>query len=319
MKLLYYTREWVKRFYPPDTGASSGAAGSGNQPAASSQQQQSQVADPFEGIDLDSLDDVARGKIEAARTQIATLQKAATDKEREARQHQSERDRTEAELRRVRQSVAGDQNQNQPKAQTTEERVYAQLIGEGLTPEAAKPQAKVLAKILDTERQQLSQQLGHQFAPVATLALENQATSAFSVAQAQDHVGWTQIPEVSELVWQSALELARNGQQADVTTIKNLAFMHFCAYTEKNPQVFATLQTGGNQPNNGQVQPVIRPTVPAPTNVSTGFTYPGANFVGRTIAPPNPNAARTVMDSNTFAAVSAVTNIWKGMGLNPKG
>jgi len=312
MKMLYYTREWVKRFYGPD----SGGTGSGTGPA--SDQQQQQANDPFAGIDTSEMDDVQLKAFNDAKEQFATLQKTAEKATHEARLHQSERDRATAELNRVRQSVSGDQ-QGPPRAQTSEDRVFTQLVADGMEPAAAKVQAKTMSKILDAERAQIQQQLGQQFAPVATLALQNQAEGAFNAAMAVDHLGWSAIPEVAELVWQSALDLTKNGQQADAATIKNLAYMHFCSFTEKNPQHFATLQTAPNQPNNGMTQPFARPSVPTSRQTSTGFSYPGAHFAGRVPTAPDPNGARTVLDANTHAALKNVTDMWKSQGYNPKG
>lgn len=320
MKMLYYTREWVRRFYPPDNGASSGAAGNGGNPASNQQQQQQTPPDPFAGIDVDSLDAESRAALERAKTEFATLQTRTTGYEQSIRQHQSERDKAQAELRRVRETVTGPTDHGQPKMQTTEDRVFAQLIADGLDAAAARPQAQTMAKILDAERAQLQQQLGQQFAPVAAIALQSDAQQSFSAAMATDHFGWTQVPEVCELVWQGALQLAQNGQQADVQTIKNLAAMHYITYTEKNPQVFATLQNGGNQPNNGMIQPSVPPTIPfRQPNIATGFSYPGAHFAGRQVQTQPNNGARTVMDAPTTAAMNAVNQQWKNMGLNPKG
>lgn len=312
--MLYYTREWVKRFHKPDVGDGNGGGAPSNQ-----QQQQQQPVDPFAEIDVDSLDVNARAAIDKAKAEFATLQSTNQRANELVRQHQSERDKATAELNRMRQAIQGDQQHQQNRPETTEDRVYKQLINDGLTPELAKPQAKTLANILDKERAQIQQQMGQQFAPVAALALQSNAEQAFNHAMSTDHIGWSQVPEVAELVWQSALELTRNGQQADPVTIKNLAFMHFGAYSEKNPQVFATLQNGANQPNNGMNQPVLPPTAPFRQPVTTSFSYPGANFIGRQPINTPTNGARTIMDANTAAAVSSVTNIWKGMGLNPKG
>lgn len=316
MKMLGYTRNWLQ-FHAPNTGGPSGGGASGTPPEQAGQQQQVQSntpPDPFAAIDTSEMDDVQLAAFNKAKEEFATLQKTATDREREARQHQSERDRVTAELHRVKQSVNG-QQPNTPK--TAEERVYAQLIADNVPEAAARVQAKTMAAILDNERNILTQQLQQQFAPVAALTLQNHAEGAFNAATATDHIGWSAIPEIKELVWQSAVQMSQQGQQVDITVIKNLAAMHYMAYTEQNPQVFATLQTGGNQPNNGMTNPAARPSVPFP-NVNTGFSYPGANFQGRTPAVNNPNAPRYQMDAGTSAAMAAVNDQWVRMGLKPK-
>lgn len=317
--MLLYTRKWVKKFYPPDTGASSGAAGGGNGGAASTQQQQTTPPDPFASIDVDSLDADSRAALEKAKAEFATLQNQNQGYAQSIRQHQSERDKAQAELKRVRETVTGPADHGQPRVQTTEDRVYGDLIAEGLTPELARPQAKTMAKILDRERAHIQQQMGQQFAPVAAIALQSDAQQSFLAAQASDHFGWTAIPEVQELVWQGAINLAQNGQQADVQTIKNLAAMHFAAYTEQHPQVFATLQTGANQPNNGMNQPTVPPTVPFRQPMATGFSYPGAHFAARQVQNQPTNGARTTMDAATANALSQVTQVWKNQGFKPQG
>lgn len=316
MKVIGYTREWLK-FHAPNTGGASGGAASGGAGNGQQQQQTQPPEDPFAAISTDDMDDAQLAAFNAAKEKFATLQKTATENEKLARQHQAERDRITAEHNKL---IKGQQQHQQQRPQTTEERVYTQLVEKGVEPAVAKAQANTLAGILDAERQQIQQQLGQQFAPVASLALQNQAEGAFNAAQATDHLGWTSIPEVKQLVWESALALVQNGQQADVATIRNLAFMHYGAYTEANPQVFATLQNGANQPNNGMNQPYVRPTVPGGgQQISTGFNYPGANFQARQVNVPDPNAPRTVMNAPTHAAMEQVKAVWQNQGYKPRG
>ena len=321
--MRYYTRNG-KKFFAPDGGGGGGGGASPASPTSITPPAGGGTDDPFAKIDMDSLDDVSRAVVEGLKGQFATLQKTATDATREARLHQSEKDKALAQLNQVRSAATGQPTQHgQPhqRPPTTEERVLGQLRANGMKDEDAIPQAKVLASILESERAVIQQQLQRDMGSVAGLALQQNAESAFNAARMSDRVGWTQIPEVATLVWNACCEMAQAGTPLDAATVKNLAAMHFMAYAETNPAVFATLQNQPNQPNNGQHQPVIAPTTTThpPMPMFTGG-YFGSTFNGtRNPAPANPNGARTIPDASTAHAIQMVNKQWEQMGMKPKG
>jgi len=293
------------------------AGGSSGSPPGDNQQQQ-QTGNWWDKIDMDSLDDEARGAVEKAKTDFATLQSRAAAAEELVRTHQSARDRATAELDKLRKSATS----SQPPVQTTEDRVFADLIASNIPEPQARAQAKTLATILDKERQQIKAEFGRDMAPVVSITLENKAQQVFNHARATDRIGALQVPEVAQLVWNSCLELAANGQDVSVETVKNLASMHLGNHLEKTGGHFASLQTTNPQPSNGMPPTPTPPFVPFNGGFNTGgaYSYPGAHLHSpSTPRVPDPNAPKHNLDATTAAALEQVKKVWQtGLGQAPK-
>lgn len=260
----------------------------------------------FPGVDLDNLDDSSRAALEASAKQFATLQTNQQKAEEQARQFQSQHDKTLAELNRIRTSISGG---NPPVVDPTVaaiSEIEQTMIASGVDPKAAKGQAPIMHQLLAKQRENILAEVGRGVAPVTSMVMNHQAEQAFNYIRATDQTGAMHIPEVAQAVWNSCQEIAREGTPITNETVQNLKGMHFMAHAEKNPAVFATLQmnaVGGVVP-----QPATPPGSRVPLNVSTGgFNYPGSTFhasVPNNGAPAN--GAKTTLDAGTKAALQSI-------------
>lgn len=285
-------------YFSPEKAGGGGAAS-----AASSDQQQQQEGntetDPFKQIDLDNLDEKSKEAVETIQKNFATLQKTVEQNNNLVRQFQSDKDKAQAELNRVRSAVA-DPATTVPvdPHKAFAGQVEALMVESGVTPEAAKAQAPIMAKLLEAQRTAIMQEVGRGLQPMVGSVFLQQAENAFNVARSQDRLGAFAIPEVAAAIWASCQQIAAEGTQITADTVTNLKAMHYLNHVEKNGGTFATLQ------NNPGV-PVPRP--PAPVGVNTGgFSYPGANFAPTTPSVPDPNAPRTVLDPGTKSALQSI-------------
>ncbi len=292
-----------KFYFAPDNGAPNGgsAQATGADPKAGQQQSEGDK-DPFAEIDLDNLDDKSKAAIEAIKGKFATLQTTVQQTSQQVRQFQSAKDKVEAELNRVRSAVqdpARATTQQDPQ-KAFQAQVEATMIESGVTPEAAKAQAPIMAKLLAAQREAIMREVGTGLQPVIGTVFGQQAENAYNVARSLDQTGAFAIPEVAQQIWNSCQQIAADGTTVTPETVKNLKAMHYMAHIEKNGGNFATLQ------NNRTVQ------APPPVGMNTGsFSYPGANFVASAPAQPDPNAARTVLDPGTKAALQNVFQLMK--------
>lgn len=311
---MYRHSKYGQLLFAPDKGGSSGGQPSGTtQPDGG----EGEPNDPWAAIDWDNLDDASRKALETVKGQFATLQTTAAQKDELARRFQSDHDKTQAELERIKRGLhtvaTGEQpNQNVPKGPSQEyiAGVEQTMIEQGVNPAAAKAQAPIMARLLSAQEEAIMRRVTSGVAPVANMVMNHQAEQAFNYARATDTTGALSIPDVAQAVWNSVQELSSSGTQVTAETVQNLKGMHFMAHAEKNPAVFATLQMN----NIRGVPQVTQPMSgrPLPVSVTTGgFNYPGANFAPANSAPHDPNAPRTSLDAGTKQALQSIFSVMK--------
>lgn len=296
-------------FLAPDKGGGSGAGGA--TPAASTAGDANaggiDLSKFYPGVDLENLDDSSRAALQAQAEQFATLQTAQQKAEEQARNFQSLHDKTVAELNRIKTSITGPDPQHRadPAAAAVAE-IEQTMVASGVDPKAAKAQAPIMHKLLETQRANILAEVGRGVAPVTNMVMTHQAEQAFNYVRATDGTGAMAIPEVAQAVWNSCVEISREGTPVTQDTVNNLKAMHFMAHAEKNPAVFATLQMNAV---GGHVPPPVPPAGSrVGTNISTGgYNYPGATFHA---AVPNngapANGAKTVLDAGTKSALQSI-------------
>lgn len=305
---------WSRIFMAPNNGGGTGGSGgsaatstdagqTGNASGNGSGDGSNGQTDPWASIDWDNLDDTSKKALEAVKGQFATLQTSVQQSQQQVRQFQSEKDKTAAELNRIKQSIAGPTDATPvDSGKAFENEVARLMISEGVKPEAAAAQAPVMAKLLAAQRDMIMAEVGRGVAPIANTVYAQQAENAFNLARAQDRIGALQVPEVAQAVWQSCLELAQQGHQVTADTVNNLKAMHYMGHVERSGGAFASLQT-----QNPGV-----PAVPRLPNMTTGgFNFPGATFHPQINAPTDSSAPRHALDSGTKAALQSVFNLMK--------
>lgn len=281
-----------KNFYFAPEGA--GGGGATTNPPASDLKSDGEK-DPFKQIDLDNLDDKSKQALQNIQTQFATLQKTSEQTAQQVRQFQSEKDKAIAELNRVRSAVQDPRQTQVDPQKALISQVEGLMVDSGVTPEAAKAQAPVMAKLLEAQRAAIMQEVGHGLQPVVANVYAQQAENAYNIAKSLDKTGAFAIPEVAQAIWDSCQQIAAERTQITPDTVKNLKAMHYLNHVEKNGGNFATLQSN--------------PGVPAvnPPMINTGgFSYPGAQFHPHISPPVDPNAARTILDAGTKAALQSI-------------
>lgn len=281
-----------KNFYFAPEGAGGGGAAT-NPPTPDPKSDGEN--DPFKQIDLDNLDDKSKKALETIQTNFATLQKATEQTQQQVRQFQSEKDKAVAELNRVRSAIQDPRQTQVDPQKAFASQVEALMVDNGVTPEAAKAQAPIMAKLLEAQRAAIMQEVGQGLQPVVSNVYAQQAENAYNIAKSLDKTGAFAIPEVAQAIWDSCQQIAAERTQITPDTVKNLKAMHYLNHIEKNGGNFATLQ------NNPGV-----PAVHPPMINTGGFSYPGAQFHPTTPAAQDPNAARTVLDPGTRAALQSI-------------
>jgi hypothetical protein len=289
----------IKRYFNADNGGATGSP-SANQGGAVTSDGVSNV-DPFASIDMDDLDPDTRKAVEASKLQFATLQKqnqqeaaARQHTERQAREFQSKHDALAAQLRQMTGGA-------QPPASNLESRLEKILLDKGITPEQAKVQAPLFSALLGEFGTELKGQIGGDLAPFANSVLQTEANNAWQLVANQDKLAALQIPEVAQKTWDSVQTLLAQGQNVNVSTIKNLRNMFYTEHLEAGNQP-APIMSNHNQP---------------PTNYPNigRSTYPGAGSSPSRPPVIDHNAPRTTLNSDTHAALA---NVFSRMEIQPK-
>jgi hypothetical protein len=279
---------------PSDQG---GGGGNPSQPQ--------QASDPFAGLDLDDLPESARSVIQKSKEDFATLQKSAKEAqtakdqaEQRAREFQSRHDQLAARV----QHLKGD-----AEPQSADQKLLAQIEGmlvkRGVSPEQAKAQAPLMTDMFQVYGDQIKNEIGATFAPLANSVLLSEATAAWNEVTNSDPIGALQIPEVANETWKAVQQMVRQGQAVDPSTVRNLRNMIYVDHIEKT----GTMPNPNTPPTpNLPVQPMF-PNIGRP-----GFG--GGNYAARPVV-QDPNPARTSLNEDTRAALAAT---FAKMGTIPK-
>lgn len=299
---------WTRIFLAPDVDPSGG----GGNPSGGQQQQQgsqqTEVVDPFKGIDFDDLPPEQRTILEAAKASFTTLQQqnAATKQQAELhakneRLYQGRLDQLQAQ---VQQMTGGTQLSKEAKERADGlAQIEKLLIEKRVSPENAKAQAEILYDLQLQERQNILKQVGTDLAPFATLQLQREAEWSFQQAVTLDQTGALQDPEIQKEVWAQTCEAVKNGQQMTPEIIMNLTGMAY----------FKAINEGRLQPTQQQQQHSYMPPVPQLPNMGR-MSAPGGGFAPTRRMAPDPNAARTALNGDTEAALKTVFKDWGKAG-----
>lgn len=316
-------------FEPPNGPGSPGAPSTGSPPQntpGQQQQQQSPAApvppaapNPFEGLDLDLLDDRTRRAVEESQRHLQSLQTQAN----QASTFQSESDRLKtqlAETQRQVQEAADPRNQQRQQQQqqqqqqeplTLEQETEQYYISQGIEAKMAQQLAKLNAPLFERIEKRTVEAVDKRYTPIVARTLEASATDAFQEAQMNDRMGAFQIPDIAQKVYDRAIEMSQRGQIVDANVLTSLSKIFYFDHLEAN---------GGQLPNqnvvNGQIHlqttpaPVMHPyPTNQPTNMNTRHTYPGAGNAPRLPAQRQSNEA-PVMSADERAAMEATVSHW---------
>ncbi len=286
-----------QRFFSAPDGSGTGSP-SANQGGAPVQQQQ-QESDPFSAINLDDLDPANRKEIEAAKTKFASLQQTAKAKEAEAEKHLQAARNFQS---RYDQLAAQQQRQQQPDPQAERLAAVEKILVEGgLTPEVAKSQAPIFAKLQEQFSKDVKGEIGRDLAPLGASVMQSQANDAWMQAIQRDQIGALQNQEVAQKTWEGVQQLVQAGQPINAETILNLRNIHHTAFLETQMQ-----QGNTNMPPT----PPTYPQMPSmPQWGRQGFA--AGNFA-QLQTPANPNAPRHKLDADTQRAIDTVNKQWVG-------
>jgi hypothetical protein len=315
---MYRNSKYGRILLAADKGGSSGGGSTATVQSSGTSNPQGggeNVDDPWSNIDLDNLDDASRAAVNALRGEFATLQTSLQQKDTQVRQFQSAHDKTTAELNRIKQGLQTVATGHDPSVSADPMAAYVSeveqiMLQNNVAPAAAKAQAPVMAQMLKAQEEAIMKRVGAGVAPVANMVMNHQAEQAFNYARATDASGAMAIPEVAQAVWNSVQEIAAGGTPVTPQTVTNLKGMHFMAHAEKNPGIFATLQMNRVPGLPSNPAPVGgRPN--AVTVTTGGFNYPGATFAPLAGLAPDPNAAKSVLDPGTKAALQNIFTVMK--------
>lgn len=268
------------------TGDGTGGGGTGGTPPAA-------PVDIFAGIELDDLPTDQRAILEAAKTQVATLQTNAANFEKQAKIKQSEADKLAAENAKLKGQIPQN-HPPQPKAPLEE--MVELLMGDGMSEELARKQAPTFVRMMAATQQKVEANIANVMAPFVNNTLGQQAQASLNVMAANDPLNAFAVPEVKASVLASCEAIVQQGGNVTPEVVDNLRAMAFVKH----------LQSGG--------QPAAAPTAPVATLQPKGLTLNtgGApfSFSAAPPPPPNPNAPRTTLGVGETAALTNIMSLW---------
>lgn len=313
----------------PGGPGTSGAPGQQQQPQQQQQQQQQtqQPVDPFEGVDLDMLDEQTKAAIEKARTELTNTRTIAQKNEELARSFQSRHDQTLQQLQRFQQQQV-QQPVPQNQAPTLEQQIEAAYLEEGLNAEQAKAAAKLQVKIFEKFAPVVEKNIGSAIAPFLGHQAHSSAEQAFQAVIADDPLGAMQDPEISQRVRETIANLAGSGKIVDVEMVKNLrnvfAYNKMEAFARQTPQLqqqmhFPQQQQPQQQPPAQQLpfmqflQPTQKfPSMGAPVQGAGGFQRVQPQRQGPPVADPEVAAAMAVVTKQWTNTIPGAAKILGG-------
>lgn len=287
--------------FDPPQGNGQGEGGSG---ASNQQQQQQQTpTDPFADVDLDLLPENAREAIKQSRSTLQSLQSQNAN----AQQFQTRAQELEAQLRetqaQLQQRTSPQSGKTEPTTQ--EGKLEAYYIANGLPEAQAKSIAKMNKGAFEIFAEGIKQEMGQQFSPIAGQVIANTAEDAFHSAAQADKVGWTQIPEIQQQLWDRVQQMAKQGQMVNPQVAENLAKIFWYDHQSNAGQTTSVVpfpiqqnQSPHSIPNMGNQN----------FQQQSRFSFPGAGSVN---TPRNQGNGQTQMvDAETQAAINATTGSW---------
>ena len=318
--MIRYSKYGSRIFLAPPTDASSGGSlgnPASGQGGAIEQGSTQNDTDPTAGINLDDLDPDARKMIETTRTVFATLQKEKAElvkardaEEKHRKQFQSRHDQLEAQV----QKLTGANAAAAPDPRAAQVSKFADiLVKRGVDAAGAKVQAEIMAEMLGDFGAELKQQIGRDLGPLANSVVSREAEFAWQEAGQTDKTGALSIPAIQTKVWAQIQDAVSQGQSINAAVVKNLVGMAYYEHLEN-----------GGQPQHQSTVPVQHPSNMPPRFQS--FGAPGFSSGAQPYQPNviDPNAARTVLDPSTDAALQVVFKKWnqgeggiKAPGLRP--
>lgn len=286
--------------FDPPVGNGQGEGGTG---ASNQQQQQQAPTDPFADVDLDLLPENAREAIKQSRSTLQSLQSQNVN----AQQFQTRAQQLEAELNETRAQLARStppQSGTKPEPTTQEAKLEAYYIANGLPEAQAKSIAKMNKGAFEIFAEGIKQEMGQQFSPIAGQVIANTAEDAFHSAAQNDKVGWTQIPEIQQQLWDRVQQMAKAGQMVNPQVAENLAKIFWYDHQSTGQQTTSVVPFPNQQntphsiPNMGNQN----------FQQQSRFSFPGAGSVN---TPRNQgNGQSQVLDAETQAAINATTGSW---------
>lgn len=300
--MRYYYKSWERIFHSPDTdpvGAANPAANQGGG-GGGGNDSLTTFTDPTAGLDLEDLDTDTRKIVEESRKGFAALQKQAADSEAARKNEelrrahfQSNFDKVRVELERL--NGGRQQQQADPRSERLAQ-LEGILVKKGVAAENAKVQAELMLDMMTAYGEGLKAEIGSDLRPFASTIIAREAEVAYGQSAQSDRVGALGIPEVAKIVQDQISEMVEHGQQVTKGVVDNLLGMAY----------FAHLQKGGQPPQ--QTTPVQQQQQQLP-NVGR-LTFVGAGSSPAQFRAPDPNAARTTLDSDTDAALQVVFGTW---------
>lgn len=312
--MRYLDKSWVRIFHsPPTDNGGGGSSTTVGNPAASqggggADDSSSEFKDPTANLDLDDLEPGVRAVIEESRKGFAALQKQAADQKaateaeaKRVRDFQSQYDKLRIQVESL--TKSGTVTNDDPEKEKLQQ-FQEILVAEGVPAPQAAIQAKIMLKMMNQYGTALKAEIGKDLRPFAATVVTREAEASWHQAVAADRVGVFQIPELAQHVWGQVEQMAQNGQQVTPQIVQNLAGMAYIAHLQE-----------GKPPAGGNPNPPVQQQQQHQLPQVGRLTYPGAG--ANPSRPPtfDPNAARTVLDPATDAALQSVFKTWaKGQG-----
>ncbi len=213
---------------------------SGQQQGATGNQQQpgNQVANPWDGIEIDDLPDGVREKIVAAKTEFektqtekTNLEKRLTDTTEFGRQQQSRADKAQSVLQRHNLSDGGTPVTPTNPADAAHQAMVAQFVKDGLKPDVAEGYAKMFGTSNAIQREQILREISPLVGNVAGM----QASTLLSAAKSS-HGNIFAVPEVAQQIESNVQVLLQQGTPVDKATVDHLVAMAWGNHLIRNPQ-----------------------------------------------------------------------------------
>lgn len=289
--------------------------GSVGDPDDANQQQQQQTQESFANIsedDLELMPQNVRDAVTKAKQEYKQLKGDVTA----AKGMQSQFDKQQAEIQRLQGELQKTTNTAQPKvnADPIAAMLEEQYRAQGFDDATVKNLVKVNTPIMKAMRENIVQEVGTQFAPMANVVTETRALDAFNAVRGNDSLGWSQIPEVQQRLWERTQQMQQSGELVNVPLLDNLAKIFWAEHIQKHgfPSQNET-QHEGSQPPRMNIQPI--PNMNNGNSNGNGnapaFNYPGSSFGGHAPMSPNrPSANGMAVDPDTRAALAATMNNW---------
>ncbi len=245
------------------------------------------INDPFEGLDLELLDDKTKEAVTKAKAELA---KIAT-LEKEKKQFQSGYDQAMDAMGKLQSQL---EQQQQPKDKSDPnaaliEDLYEEYRKQGVSDEVARKAAQSQAAVYRVTSKHLHSEISRSIAPVVSAVGEHSVQSAFE--QARSVSSHLQVPDVAQEVWELVEKNARDGNLMDAGTIASIAKIKYLDFLENNPERATE----------------FLPMKPTEAKPPTKFNFPGA--VAGNVTRPTAVTGKTQKPVSADVAAAVATTI----------